>query len=127
MIKVKLNTLLDSLSILKELANKELKGRTAFQLGKLIKKVDEEYSLFNETREKLLNKYAAKDENGSYKIGENNEYTFENNNYQLFMEEISSIINTEIEIEASPIKLEDIGELQLTPAQMVMLESFIEE
>lgn len=127
MINVKLSVILDSMNILKELSNKELKGRTAFQVGKLIKKIDDEFSLFNETREKLISKYAAKDENGEYILDSNNSYTFEGNNYADFMNDINALINTEVSIEASPIKLDDISELEFTPAQMVLLESFIEE
>lgn len=127
MIEVKLSTIIDSMNILKELANKELKGRAAFQVGKLIKKIDEEYSIFNETREKLLNKYAAKDENGNFKLDDNNSYTFEDNNFQLFMDEINTLIGTIITINCNPINLNDLSELDFTPAQMVMLEPFIEE
>lgn len=127
MIQVKLNTILESMDTLKELAQKELKGRTAYQVGKLIKKIDEEFSLFNETREKLIRKYAAVDENGEFILNENNAYTFKDNNYNLFMDEINSLVGTEISIDASPIPLDDISELQFTPAQMVQLDPFIEE
>lgn len=127
MIQVKLNTILESMDTLKELAQKELRGRTAYQVGKLIKKIDEEFSLFNETREKLIHKYAAVDENGEFILNENNAYTFKDNNYNLFMDEINSLVGTEISIDASPIQLDDISELQFTPAQMVQLDPFIEE
>lgn len=127
MIQVKLNTILESMDTLKELAQKELRGRTAYQVGKLIKKIDEEFSLFNETREKLIRKYAAVDEDGEFILNENNAYTFKDNNYNLFMDEINSLVGTEISIDASPIQLDDISDLQFTPAQMVQLDPFIEE
>lgn len=127
MIEVRLGTILDSMNILKELVDKELKGRTAFQVGKLIKKIDEEFSLFNETREKLIEKYAAKDENDEYILDSNNSYTFKDDNYNKFIEEINTLLNTTVTIEASPIKLDDIAELEFTPAQMVSMEAFIEE
>ena len=127
MINVKLSIILDSVNILKDLSNKELKGRTAYQVGKLIKKVDEEFTLFNETREKLIHKYAATDEKGEFILDENNSYTFKDDNFNLFMDEINTLIGTEVTIDASPIKLDDISDLEFTPAQMVMLEPFIEE
>ena len=127
MIKIKMKNLLDSTNILKELSTKELNGRAAYKLGKIIRKVDDEFALFNEAREKLIKQYAATDENGEYKLNSRNEYTFEGDNMQKFVKEINELTGMMVEIDASPIKLDDIAELRFTPAQMVQLEAFIEE
>lgn len=127
MIKIKMKNLLDSTNILKELSTKELNGRAAYKLGKIIRRVDDEFALFNEAREKLIKQYAAVDENGEYKLNSRNEYTFEGDNMQKFVKEINELTGMMVEIDASQIKLDDIAELKFTPAQMVQLEAFIEE
>lgn len=127
MIKIKLSKLIDSINVLKELAGKPVRGRTAYQLGKIIKQVDEEFALFNDARLKLIQQYAAKDENGQYKMDANNQHTFEGENLTKFMKEINSLLDTDVELAASTVKLEDLEELAFTPAQMVQLDAFIEE
>lgn len=127
MIVVKLSAILNSMNVLRELSTKPLKGRAAYQLGKIIKKADEEFALFNETRQGLIEQYAIKDENGEFVLDKNGSYTFKGNDMKTFMDEIKSVMDSEVELNAAKVKLEDLEELSFTPAQMVLLEEFIEE
>ena len=128
MIELKLRDLLDSMNVLRELGQKQLKGRTAYTVAKILRQVENEFSLFNETRQKLVNQYGAKDENGNLKINpETNEYIFEDENVEIVMNEINTMLDSNVSLNANKIKLSDIEDLDFAPAEMAMIDSYIEE
>lgn len=127
MITVKLEEIVNGAEALKVLANKSLKGKTAYRVSRLLRELEKEFSLFNDTRGELIKKYGEKDENGELKVNENNEYTIAPENIQAFYNEINEILGNEVEINGNKIPLAEIGELDFTPNDMIALEPFIEE
>jgi len=83
--------------------------------------------MFNDTRAKLLDEFAKKDENGEYILDSNNSYTFDGDNMKEFINALNQVLNLDISINAGKVKLDDLEDLNFTPAQMVQLEAFIEE
>lgn len=127
MIKVTLREVLEGQETLQKLSNQILKGRTAFQIGRMLKKIEEVLTSYNDTRIKLIEKYAKKKENGEFEVNEKNEYQFTQENMQAYVEEINKLIAEEIEIEANPIRFEDIENLEFTAAEATFLEPFVVE
>lgn len=128
MMTVKLKDAVESTDILRQLAGVKLKGRAAFNVAKMLKQLEDELNLFNETRTKLIQQYADKDENGELKINpDTNEYMFSDENMNKFVEEINGVLNGEIEINANKLRLEDLEDSDFTPVQMMALEAFVEE
>lgn len=128
MITVTLRDAVNNTDILRQLSTMTLKGRTAYDVGKLLKRLEDELNLFTETRTNLINRYANKDENGELVIDpETQEYKFTEENMRAFVDEINAVLDREIEINANKIKLDDLGETTFTPMQMMALEAFIEE
>lgn len=126
MIKVQLKDVVNSIDIFREWANKELKSRTAFKLARLFKALDNEFTMFNETRTKIVDKYTEKDENGNPVITETNEYKLKEDQIGAFQEEMTNLLDTEISLDVDPIQIEDIESIENTPAQMMVMEPFIE-
>jgi uncharacterized membrane-anchored protein len=128
MMTVKLKDAVESTDILRQLAGVKLKGRAAFNVAKMLKQLEDELNLFNETRTKLIQQYADKDENGELKINpDTNEYMFSDENMNKFVEEINGVLNGEIEVNANKLRLEDLEDSDFTPVQMMALEAFVEE
>lgn len=126
MIKVKMSQLLDSTETLKKLSNMQLKARLAFQIGRVLKAADSEITNFNEARMNLIKKYGEKDENGDLKTDEKGNCTIPNESTEEFGHELNDLIETEVEINANPIKIADLENLDFTPSDMVGLEGFID-
>ena len=124
---VTLKDIVDSQEVMRLLSNKPLRGRAAFKVARLLKKLESELVTFNDTRIKLIENYAKKDENGQFITNEKNEYQFDEDNATLFVEEINKLLTEEIQIDASPILLNEIEELNFTPVEMALIEPFIEE
>lgn len=126
MIKVKLEDLVNATDGLKGLSQKQLKARCAYAVGKILKSADAEIQSFNETRMELIKKYGEKDENGELKTEENGNVRIPPEGLNDFSKELRELLDTEIEISANKIKMDDIGEVEFTPAEMAQLENFIE-
>lgn len=126
MIQVKLIDVIGSTEVIKKLLDSPIKGRTAYKIAKLIKRLDEELALFNESRGKLLNKYAVKDENGQ-PIIENNGFKIALEHVEDFNRESAELLNTSITIDAEPIVLAEIENVEFTPNEMLTIEPFITE
>lgn len=118
---------MESQEVMRSLSGKPLRGRAAFKVARLLKKLEVELTTFNETRVKLIENYAKKDDNGEFVLNEQNEYQFDAGNAQEFVNEINKLLSEEIQIEVNPILLEEIEEIDFTPAEMAALEPFIEE
>lgn len=126
MIKVKLEDLINATDGLKGLSQKQLKARCAYAVGKILKSADAEIQSFNETRMELIKKYGEKDENGELKTEENGNVRIPPEGLNDFSKELRELLDTEIEISANKIKMDDLGDVEFTPAEMTQLENFIE-
>ena len=127
MITVRLRNIIDGTEVLRKLAGQPLKGRTAFQVSKILKKLEEELSLFNSTRVELIKKYSKVDENNQIIQDENGNVQLQEDKLNDFNNEIAELLNTQIEINSGKIKLVDIEDINFTPAEMMALEELIEE
>lgn len=127
MITVTLRDIVDSQEVMRALSNKSLRGRVAFKVARLLKKLEAELTTFNDTRMKLIENYAKKDENGNYVTNDKNEYQFDQDNANKFVEEINKLLLEELDIDANPILVDEIEDLDFTPAEMAILEPFMEE
>ena len=126
MINVKLEDLVNATEGLKGLSQKQLKARCAYAVGKILKSADAEIQSFNETRMELIKKYGEKAENGELKTEENGNVRIPAEQMEAFSRELRELLDTNVEISANKIKMDDIGEVEFTPAEMAQLENFIE-
>lgn len=124
---ITLQNILEAQGTMQNLSTKVLRGRTAYQVARLLKRLDAELSTYNDTRLKLIEQYAKKKDDGNYELNEQNEYQFTQENMQAYMNEINNLLQEKIEIDANPLKLDDLLDLEFTPTEMVALEPFIEE
>lgn len=123
--KVTIREILEGQDTLQKLSHQPLPGRAAFQIGRLLKKLEEVLASYNEVRVKLIEKYAKKNEDGTFEVNDNNEYQFTAENMQAYVSEINNVIADEVEVEARPINFKDIENLEFTAAEMTFLEPFL--
>jgi hypothetical protein len=123
MIRVTLRDVLEGQEALQKLSNQQLPGRTAFRIGRLLKKLEDVLTSYNEVRTSLLEKYAKHKEDGSFEVNDKNEYIFEDVN--VFIEEMNKLIMEEVEVEADPIDFKSIENVSFTPVEITLLEPFI--
>lgn len=127
MIEITLSELMDSASVMQELAKKPMKTKAAFQTARMMREIEKEYSLFQESRKGLIDKYAEKDENGEPKTDENGNYTVPKNRIEDFNKELKEMLDQTLSLNVEPISIEDLGEADFTPAEMMLLTPFVKE
>lgn len=130
MITVKLNDILNSEETLKKLMDVSMKGKVAYKLARIAREVDKESQLFSDERNKLIEKYAERDEEGNYKPNEDGQIYIDTKNLEKvgqFSNELSELLETEIEVNVEKLSLDDLDETGLTPKDFNKLMAFIEE
>lgn len=127
MIEVKLVTIVNGMDVLKKLSESKIRGRTAYKIAKILKKIDEEYNLFNDARIKLIREFAKKDESGEPITDDQGNVSISEEEIATFNEEINKLLDTTVSIEMDKIPLDELAEIDFTPSEMIAIESFIEE
>ena len=103
-----------------KLTNKELPVRVAYRLSRVLKRVTEELSSIENYRVKLVKKYSkGEDEKGIFEVAKGEE--------EKFGKEFSELLMEEIDIDFEPILLSDLGDICLTPIDLIRLEKIILE
>ena len=126
MIKVELQNLLDSMPIFQELISQKLAARTACKVNKIVKAINKEYEIFDETRRSIIDKYGERDENGEIKSDENGNLQIKKDQTDKFVQELQGLLTTEVELNVSPLYIEEIEDATFTPAQIDIMSAFID-
>lgn len=127
MIEITINDLINSGDIFRDLAQQPIKMRVAYNIARIIREIENEMKLFEETRRKLFDKYGEKDENGELLINADGNITITPENISLYNNEIQEVLNTSITLNAEKLNIEDLENIELTPNQVYLINAFINE
>jgi hypothetical protein len=106
--KFSLKEILDLDFCLPMLMNKDFGFNTCYKLGFLKNRLSEPMEFFRQKRNKLVQEYAEKDVKGTIKLNkEDNSPLFAEENKTIFMQKISELLSTEIDIDIKTFKLQD--------------------
>ena len=113
--------LVNSVGVLSKLTNLELPIKLSYAFSKNITKIDAELKAYNIEREKLLNKYGEKDEEGKLKVSEKGEVNILDR--ENFNKEIAELLQCESEIDIHLIDLESINtDIKITPGELMVID-----
>ena len=128
--KIKISTLLNSKDVLYMLGNTNgLSTHIAYRLYRNIELINKELEMYEKTRIKLLKSFAKKDSDGNPIIKKNDNqefYDLSEENLQKFNEDISKIINENVDLDLQKISLDDIDSVGLTPFQISLIDFILD-
>ena len=127
MIRVSLNDILNSTETFSQIMQQSFKGSIAFKVARLARELNKEMETFNAERQKLLEQYCEKDENGELKVLENGNVQVIPEKLQEFNQEFTNLLETEVEINADKLPMSCMDEFEVSPQQMLNLEVFFED
>jgi len=127
MIKIKLNDVVNSTETFNKIMQQSFKGSLAFKIARLARELDTEMKTFNEERQKIIQKYGKKDENGELIIDENGNISFDKTNLNEINQEFNSLLETELEINADKLPMDSMDNFEITPQEMLGIEVFFKE
>lgn len=119
--KIRNERLVNSVGVLSKLTNLELPIKLSYAFSKNITKIDAELKAYNMEREKLLNKYGEKDEEGKLKLSEKGEVNILDR--ENFNKEIAELLQCESEIDIHLIDLEKVdAKINITPGELMIID-----
>ncbi len=122
MVKVSLGELKDIGEGMGELANTKLPVKTSYAISKINKQIVAEFQEFDKERVKILDAYSKKGEDGKPVI-ENNNYVIED--MEAFTKEFNELCAIEVEINAEPISIEQLGDIEISFLTLAKIDKFI--
>lgn len=112
--------------ILMDISRKELPIKVSYALAKNIAKIEKELEIYNSERQKLIDKYCVKDENGENKVDENNQLKIQEEYLKDWEKDIKELQNIELENDIHKFKLEELNGYNMTPSELIAIDYMIE-
>ena len=113
--------LANSINVLSKLINMELPIKLSYAFSKNITKIDRELEVYNKERQRLIEKYGEKDEEGKLKVKENGNINILDADN--FNKDIKEILEIENEIDIHIIDLESINaDVNITPGDLIVID-----
>lgn len=124
----KLKDIVGAQNAITELANATTSVKEAYMLAKFSHMITQEIDIYSQQRQKIIDKYCAKDENGE-PIVENGDYTFASiNDKMLCIKDLNDLANAETKLDLGKIPLEIFEKIDSFPVwAMTALLPFIKE
>lgn len=126
MIKITLNDVLNASEAFSNMMTQSVKGSVAFKIARLARELNKENETFNTERQKMLEIYCVKKDNGELDVNENGNVKILPDKVDEFNLEFQALLDTEVEINADKLSLDTLDEFDLTPQQMIFLDKFFE-
>ena len=123
MITITINDLLNVIPVLRELINKPFKGATAFKLARLMRELDKETTLFEESRQKLAEKFGGRDKDGNLVFDKNGNIQLKPEKLEECNDEMINLLNNTLEINAEKIPISAFDDVEITPTQAIIISS----
>lgn len=120
--KLTLNSIMNAEDVLNKLADKQgLKAKTSFALAMNIKALSEPIHTFENVKNDLVRKYGEKEGEDSYVVNRDSK------NFDKFVEEYSSLMETETDVKIKKIKIDELDDTGLTPNEFIAISFMIGE
>lgn len=117
--KLTLGELLNGKPALEKLVNLEIGIKTAYKISRIIRKLNEELQHFEEQRQKLVTQYGEPQENGNVIVTEEN--------MEAFAQELNDLVALEIKLDFEAVSLDELGDVKMAPAELMLIEKFVTE
>lgn len=113
--------LANSIEVLNKITTMELPIKLSYAFSKNITKINRELEVYNKERQKLIEKYGEKDEEGKLKVKENGNINILD--VDNFNKDIKEILEIENEIDIHIIDLESINaDVNITPGDLIVID-----
>ena len=127
MIEMTVQQMVDSVNARKEINEKKMPARTAYQFARIIREVENELKNFQEARNKLIERFGKKDESGKLIEDEKGNIEIFPEKQEQFKKEADELMASKIHVNCEQIMLEDILANEFSPAEIGELLLFIKE
>lgn len=127
MITTTIEALLTAKPVLQQVANTPMAAKDAFKVLKTLKTIEKEFESIETVQRSLLEKYGAREEDGTFMTDPNSNFIIIKEKSKDYVTEMQAFLSEKVELNCGQIDFEIIEKVELTPAQLMLLEDFIKE
>ena len=124
--KVKISEIVKLKMVYEKINQQTVSIKTAYKICKFFTKVEEEYNFYDKELNKILDKYAEKNEDGNYKTN-NNGVQIKPEFIKTAKDQLESLMNLEVDFIDIKFTLDELDTIQLSIEEINALIPFIEE
>jgi hypothetical protein len=122
--KVKAQEMYQISNVVKRLSNLPLPVKIAYGLSKNLKTIDREVEILNVSRQKLIDEFAERDENGKIVMLSEIEIKLKEETRDEFNDKFKEFLEMDVEFDVFTISINQFtaADIKLTPAEMTVLD-----
>lgn len=128
MVKVSNEKLVNSVGVLSNLSATKLPIKISYAVAKNISKIEAELKVYNAEREKLIEKYSVKDEEGKTKI-DNGTINIQEEYLDAWNKEHTELLSIENDIDIHLIPIDELlnSMCNIAPSEIIAIDYLIQE
>ena len=119
---ITISEILNAKPVLEKLVDKEISIKTAYRLSRVIKELNGELQTFEEQRQKLVHKYGTQK-----KDAPEGSITVTEENMGEFQKELSELLTAELNLNCTPMDIDEFDDVKLTTSEILLIDSFLME
>lgn len=129
MSKVSNEKLVSSAGVLSSLSTMQLPIKVSYAISKNIGKIEAELKVYNSERQKLIEKYSVKDEEGKTKVDENGTINIQEGFINDWNKEQRELLSIENDIDVHLVPINDLLNCMcnITPSELIAIDYLIKE
>ena len=110
---------------LREISRRSLPIKASYAIAKNLKKIENELEIYYKERQKLINKYAEKDDKGEVKADESGQIIFKDK--EGWERDIRELLSIENDIDIHRFSINVLEGYNMRPAELMIIEYMIED
>ncbi|MEY8625320.1 DUF1617 family protein [Paraclostridium bifermentans] len=116
-------------NLLGSLTQKKFPIKVSYALAKNLSKIEKELEIYNIERQKLIDKYCIKDENGENKIDKDNKLSLDEKYLDDWNKDLNELLDIEIEIDIHKFNINDLlnSDCEMTASELMIIDYMIED
>lgn len=118
--------ILTDIAKLKEISQKQLPIKASYAIAKNLKRIEDELEVYYQEREKLIDKYAEKDDKGKVKADETGQIIFKDGCKGRWVKDIKELLAIENDIEIHKFPIDVLEGYSMSPEELMAIEYMIE-
>lgn len=112
---------------LSQIAQKELPVKVSYAIAKNISKLESELKFYNKEREKLIEKYSIKDEQGKIIVDENSQIKLQPEQIEDWNKDLKELLDIENEVDIRQFSIEALSGYNMSASELMLIGYMITE
>ena len=116
-------------SFLGNLTQKQLPVKVSYAIAKNITKIEKELDIYNKERQKLIDKYCEKNEDGTNKVDEHSNIRISDEHLENWNKDVNDLLDIEIHIDMHKFNVNDLlnSNCEIAASELMLIDYMIEE